>query len=77
MLQTLTWPLASALHRSEEISVQVLSPSRFLSHRVLAATTFGLHRLIDEPHIQLEASLVDHNARPVKVSLCLHHALLQ
>ena len=65
--QVISWPIASALHRSEDLEIQVLAFNRFLNNRLLGSTTFSLHRLIDEPTIQLSASLLDANGRPLKV----------
>jgi hypothetical protein len=41
--------------------------NRYLNNRPLGSTKFSLHRLLDEPCIQLAASLVDANERPLKV----------
>ena len=41
--------------------------NRYLNNRPLGSTKFGLHRLLDEPSIQLAASLVDANDKPLKV----------
>ena len=66
-LQALDWPLATALHRSEEMSIQILAFNRFLNNRLLGTTVFSLHRLLDESPLNLSASLVDPNGRPLKV----------
>ena len=85
----ISWPIASALHRSEDLEIQVLAFNRFLNNRLLGTTTFSLHRLIDEPTVQLSASLLDTNGRPLKVSLklerpcedkkllCLYYAVIK
>ena len=43
--------------------------NRYLNNRPLGSTKFSLHRLLDEPCIQLAASLVDTNDKPLKVTL--------
>ena len=41
---------------------------RFLNNRLLAVASLPLHRLLDEPRLQLAATLLDPNSRPTKVS---------
>ena len=62
--------MANPLQRSEEIEIQVMVYNRYLNNRPLGSTKFSLHRLLDEPSIQLAASLVDANEKPLKVTLC-------
>ena len=51
-LQRLSWPIASTIHRHEEMEVQILTFNRFLANRLLGSTTFSLHRLLDESTIR-------------------------
>ena len=69
LFQSLFWPLANPLLRTEEIEIQVMVYNRYLNNRPLGSTKFSLHRLLDEPCIQLAASLVDANDKPLKVKL--------
>ena len=50
--QRLSWPIASTIHRHEDMEVQVLTFNRFLTNRLLGSTTFSLHRLLDESTIR-------------------------
>lgn len=67
--ESLAWPIASQLQRNEEMEIQVLAFNRFLNNRLLGTTTLSLQRLLDESQIQLAASLIDINGRPLKVRL--------
>ena len=51
-MQRLSWPIASTIHRHEEMEVQILTFNRFLTNRLLGSTTFSLHRLLDESTIR-------------------------
>ena len=51
-MQRLSWPIASTIHRHEEMEVQILTFNRFLANRLLGSTTFSLHRLLDESTIR-------------------------
>jgi hypothetical protein len=46
----------------------VMVYNRYLNNRPLGSTKFSLHRLLDEPSIQLSASLVDAFDKPLKVN---------
>ncbi len=50
------------------MEVQVLAFNRFLNNRLLGSASLSLQRLLDESQIQLAASLIDINGRPLKVS---------
>ena len=40
---------------------------RFLNNRLVAQVSLSLHRLLDEPRIQLAACLLDQSNKPTKV----------
>ncbi|CAB4068034.1 unnamed protein product [Lepeophtheirus salmonis] len=67
----LDWPIASPLQRDENISIHIMAFNRFLNNRLLGNTTFSLHRLLDQPTVQLAASLLDMNGIPLKASIKL------
>ncbi|XP_071746024.1 otoferlin isoform X2 [Lepeophtheirus salmonis] len=69
--EQLDWPIASPLQRDENISIHIMAFNRFLNNRLLGNTTFSLHRLLDQPTVQLAASLLDMNGIPLKASIKL------
>ncbi len=69
--QCISWPIASQLQHNEEMELQVMAFNRFLNNRLLGTASLNLQRLLDESSIQLKASLLDINGRPLKVSFPL------
>ena len=42
---------------------------RFLNNRLVAQVSLSLHRLLDEPRVELSACLLDQNNKPTKVRI--------
>ncbi|XP_023341789.1 otoferlin [Eurytemora carolleeae] len=67
--QTVEWPIARGLDVDEKLEILLLAHNRFLNNRVVAVVSLPLHRLLDESHQQLMATMLDPNNRPIKASL--------